>query len=203
MASEASQLGARFIHISTDFVFDGSRATPYAEDDEPNPLGQYGASKLEGELEVRANAKDHIIIRTSWLYGHKGKNFVKTIKEKAEVEEELSVVYDQVGAPTYTVDLAEAIVGLIKEAPSGTYHFSNEGVASWYDLACRIVEEMQALGLGLKTRRINPVLSEQYPTPAKRPPYSVMDKAKYKAVSGAGIEHWAAALKRFMKREWG
>lgn len=198
LASAAKEVGARLVHVSTDFVFDGLANTPYKEEDEPAPLGIYGSSKFEGELNIQRHGGSFIIIRTSWLYGVGSANFVTKIAEKAVTSKELSVVFDQVGTPTSARDLSEAIVNLIRCDENGIFHFSNEGVASWYDFACAVVDGLRRRGVELAVEKIEPVLSSAFRTPAKRPAYSVMDKAKYKNVTGAGVSHWNDALSLYL-----
>ena len=156
MAKEAKKLGATLIHISTDYVFDGSQSTPYTETDSTNPLGTYGQSKLAGEEAIRETEANHIIIRTAWVYGAYGKgNFVKTMLRVGKDREELRVVYDQVGSPTWTGDLAEAIAQIIPHLNSqtyGTYHYTNSGAISWYDFAMTIFEEAKQLGFPLEVK---------------------------------------------------
>ena len=149
MAQAASKIGANLVHISTDYVFDGKNHTPYREDDATNPLGVYGRSKLLGEQEVIKNSDRYRILRTAWVYGAKGHgNFVKTMLRLGAEREELKVVADQIGSPTWSYDIAEAIANLIKnDVAAGIYHFSNSGVASWYDFAVAIFEEAEQLGL--------------------------------------------------------
>lgn len=202
IAKAAKEAGAALIHISTDFVFDGLRSTPYSEGDGVNPLGAYGSSKLEGEEEVRAALDEHIIIRTSWLYGMEGGNFVKTILHLASEREALRIVYDQAGCPTWTRDLAGVIASFTEAVHTGevfgTYHYSNEGVASWYDFATAIIEEAILRGATLRCGHIEPILTQEYPAPAKRPPYSVMDKGKVKKTLGIPIPHWRASLRSML-----
>ncbi len=183
------------IHISTDYVFDGRNFRPYKETDSTNPLSVYGKTKLDGEKHLLDNPKA-VIIRTSWLYSTFGHNFVKTIKRLAKERSFLNVVADQVGTPTNAKDLAAAIMTIIKEYFErncffpGIYHFSNEGVASWYDFAREIVEFYNF------TCKIRPIPTEEFPTPAKRPYYSVLDKSKIKKTYGIEILHWKESLKR-------
>lgn len=203
MADAAAKVKAALIHISTDFVFDGSRPLPYKETDTVNPLSVYGESKLRGEEEIRKRLKKHIIVRTSWLYGAQGNNFVKTILRLASERDKLRVVYDQAGSPTWTGDLADALVKIAASIATGAenygvYHYSNEGVASWYDFAEEIVEEGRRLGFPVKCRAVEPILSEEYPTPARRPPYSVFDKNKIKATFGITIPHWRVSLGKML-----
>ena len=199
LALATQECGAKFIHISTDFVFDGTKNTPYLEDDETSPLGVYGSTKLAGEEKIQALGGDFFIVRTSWLYGQGNENFVTKIAERATTQRKLSVVFDQVGTPTHTVDMAEAIINVMRlKLCSGVYHFSNEGVASWYDFAVAIVEGLKGRGLKITAESIIPVLSASYKTPAKRPAYSVMDKAKYKDATGVKGRHWNTALSDYL-----
>ena len=200
LAQECKRIGARLVHISTDFVFDGSKPRPYTEEDLPKPLNFYGLSKLDGEREIQKHTDNFVIIRTSWLYGHRGKNFPKTILTRAGELEELRVVYDQVGTPTYTVDLAHAIVELLS-APAGIYNFSNEGVASWYDFAYNIVELAKKEAVALRVKTIRPILSEELNLKATRPHYSVLHKDKYRRYTGLPIPHWLDGLERWLSRE--
>ncbi len=182
---------APLIHISTDFVFDGKSFTPYREEDLPHPLSVYGKTKWAGENAVLKEAEKAVIIRTSWLYSSYGHNFVKTMLKLAKERDSLNVVYDQVGTPTYARDLAGAVLSILnhKDFVTGIYHYSNEGVASWYDLAQAIVE---IAGLDC---RVYPIETHQYPTPAKRPAYSLLNKAKIKKTYGLEIPHWRTSLK--------
>lgn len=189
MAMSAQQISALLVHISTDYVFAGDGCTPYLETDLPEPIGVYGRSKLLGEKAIAQNCNHYLIVRTAWVYGSRGQgNFVKTMLRLGAEREELSVVADQIGSPTWSYDLAEAIASLIKlktnqltsqEPPSGIYHFTNSGIASWYDFAQAIFTEARQLGFPLKITKINPVTTKDYPTPAKRPHYSVLAKEKY------------------------
>ena len=208
LADAAGEVNALLIHVSTDFVFDGSRNVPYDESRTADPLGVYGMSKLLGEREVVKRLPGHIIVRTSWLYGTHGHNFVKTILKHAGEREVLRVVYDQVGPPTNSFDLAGAIAVMVKRyasgfAPFGIYHYSNEGVASWYDFAVRIIEGAGSLGAKLRCTRVEPILTEEYPTPAKRPAYSVLDKKKVKETFGVSIPHWQDSLQNMLKELYG
>jgi len=182
---------ALIIHVSTDFVFDGTHFKAYQETDDTNPIGVYGKTKLEGEKLLQRVAENHIIIRTSWLYGSYGNNFMKTMLKLADTRPALSVVCDQIGTPTYTGDLALAIIKILEKGDvhRGIYHFSNEGAASWYDFAHAI---FQIVGKDIK---LTPIKSEAYPTPAKRPHFSVLDKSKIKEAIGMEIPHWRVSLK--------
>jgi len=190
LAIVCSKNNTKLIQISTDFVFDGTKNTPYLETDEPNPVSVYGASKLQGEVEIQKLLKEHFIIRTSWLYSEHGHNFMKTMLRLAETKDEISVVSDQLGTPTYAGDLAEVILTIIdsKSESYGIYHYSNEGVASWNDFAKAIFE------LSNKNIRVNPIVAANYPTAAKRPRYSVLDKEKIKQLLGIAIPKWQASL---------
>jgi dTDP-4-dehydrorhamnose reductase len=186
LALVCDEQGAVLIHVSTDFVFDGDKTEPYTETDIPKPISVYGASKLQGEVEIQKTLKKHFIIRTSWLYSEHGANFMKTMLRLAETRDEISVVSDQIGTPTYAGDLADVILKIInsKNTNFGLYHYSNEGVASWYDFAKAIFE-----GSNLKIKT-SPIKTEGYPTPAKRPVYSVMDKTKIKKTLNIEISSW-------------
>ena len=198
LALVCEELGVRLVHISTDFVFDGQINRPYVEEDITGPVSAYGRSKLEGERQISKALDDYIIVRTSWLYGANGNNFVKTISHLALEKDDLGIVYDQVGTPTYTKDLAEGLINLIDvKAEPGIYHFSNEGVCSWYDFACEIVKILQDRGESLELRLLRPIRTEEYPTPAVRPRYSVLDKAKYKRVVSKDIPYWRDGLIRY------
>lgn len=201
LARAAKDAGSALIHVSTDYVFDGAKASPYTELDGTSPLGVYGRSKLEGERLVAGVLKEHVIIRTSWLYGPTGRNFVRTILALASEREALNVVYDQAGTPTSTADLAGAIaiaVGKIGQGSMGwgLYHYSNEGVASWYDFAVAIVEESRALGFPVKCRTVEPITTPADPSKAPRPAYSVLAKEKIKKGLGIGIPHWRESLRK-------
>lgn len=192
-----AQSGAKIIHISTDYVFDGMGHRPYAPDDETNPQSVYGKTKRGGEIAVMENAKCAVVIRTAWLYSNHGNNFVKTMRRLGAEKESVNVVADQIGSPTFAGDLADAIVKIIpqlNEQNSGIYHFTNEGVCSWYDFASEI---MDLSGLNCV---VNPIKSHQYPTRATRPMYSVLDKDKIKQVFGININHWKKGLEKCIKQ---
>ncbi len=187
--------GARLIHISTDYVFDGRSWLPYQEEDPTNPTGIYGRSKREGEINCLA-ASGPVIVRTSWLYSRYGANFVKTMLRLGRERETIRVVYDQVGSPTHARDLAGAILEMVARAEKtpglwapGIYHYANQGVCSWYDFAAAV----HALA-GIRCRLI-PVRTAEYPTLAARPPYSVLDKSKITALYGFSIPHWMESLR--------
>ncbi|MCM1032320.1 MAG: dTDP-4-dehydrorhamnose reductase [Odoribacter sp.] len=198
LARVADELGFKIIHLSTDYVFDGRSCRPYTESDKVNPVSQYGTTKRKGETVLLGLAPDSVIIRTGWLYSPYGHNFVKTILEKAETEKALRVVSDQVGTPTYAADLAQAIITILT-APqwvSGIINYSDQGVASWYDFAVAILRNSKT------ARRIpvTPVATSEYPTPATRPYYSVLDKSKFRATYGVTIPHWEESLVACLRR---
>jgi len=200
LADACKKLKIPLIHISTDYVFDGNAKRPYREDDPVDPLGVYGESKWEGEESVRSRLKEHLIVRTSWLYGIHGTNFVKTILRLAREEEELKVVADQEGCPTWTGDLSDAIVAMADPLSKdrsgtlwGTYHFCGSGTASWYDFARAIVQ--QALKReSLRALHLTPIATADYPTPAKRPKWSVLDCTKIERVFGIRPKQWREGL---------
>ncbi len=187
-----AETGVPLVQVSTDYVFDGLGHRPYKEDDETHPQSVYGATKLAGEKAVLEKASGCFVVRTAWLYSTFGNNFVKTMRRLGAERENLTVVFDQVGTPTYARDLAEAIVAMLPKLKVGVkevYHFSNEGVCSWYDFA---IEIMKLSGLKCK---VKPIESKDYPTPAKRPFYSVLNKGKVKEDLGLEIKHWSESLK--------
>lgn len=189
LAAVAAGQGAHLIHISTDYVFQGDIALPCRENWPVQPNGVYGATKLQGEQAVQESGCSWQIFRTAWLYSPYGKNFVKTMRQLTSERPALKVVFDQVGTPTYAGDLADAILRLLKmDAPAGIYHFTNEGVCSWYDFA-------QLIGrYGGRTCDIRPCHSGEFPSKVKRPAYSVLDKSKIKQSLGLRIPHWTESL---------
>ncbi len=191
LAEACAQHNSTLVHISTDYVFDGRYYRPYKESDEASPRSIYGSSKLRGEAAVLGYHPDAIVIRTSWLYSRTGVNFVRRMQELMQEKESLNVVFDQVGTPTYAPDLAAAILHILQhpvENAGGVYHYSNEGVASWYDFALAIKALTGA------TCSIRPVTSDEYPTAAERPAYSVLNKEKIKSVFGLEIPYWKDSL---------
>ena len=194
LAKAAYQANAKFIHFSTDFIFDGTHSVPYLENEKPNPLSVYGGTKLAGEGLVLSNNPDAIIIRTSWVYSSFGNNFVKTILKLCKEREQLNIIFDQIGTPTYARDLAAAVLHIIRkeEWKPGIYNYSNEGVVSWYDFAVAIRDIA-----GLNTK-IYPIETSQYPTPAVRPKYSVLNKKKIKETFGIEIPYWRESLEKCM-----
>jgi dTDP-4-dehydrorhamnose reductase len=193
LSKSATVIGALMIHVSTDYVFDGRTWIPYTETDQTDPQSVYGLSKLAGEEAVRKYAVNGIILRTSWLYSTFGNNFVKTIIKYGIEREELNVVCDQIGTPTYARDLAKAILDIIPLAigQSGTslYHYSNEGVASWYDFAHMIISFSEI------NCRVKPIQTKDYPVHAVRPPYSVLNKSKIKETFNISIPYWRQSVK--------
>lgn len=206
LADASDALGIFLIHISTDYVFDGKGPVPYKEDHPAAPAGVYGMTKLWGEQAVAKSGANYIIIRTSWLYSVYGNNFAKTILRLTQERESLNVVFDQVGTPTYAADLAAIIENIVNrimhslkngvkpEVPSGIYHFSNEGVCSWFDFATEIVK------LSGSNCRVHPVTSDLFPAKAKRPSYSVLDKTRIKGMTALEIPYWRDSLKLFFNK---
>lgn len=190
LAAACANKNVRFIHISTDYVFDGRSSEPYKEGDDTNPQSVYGKTKLEGEKLVMGNLPSSIIIRTSWVYSEFGKNFVKTMIRLMDEKPEVNIVSDQYGSPTYAADLADAILKIVVSDSwvPGIYHFSNAGIISWYDLAVAIRD--------LTDRHciINQIPTTSYPTPAKRPAYSGLDKSKFSETYQIDMKHWKESL---------
>ncbi|PSB17833.1 dTDP-4-dehydrorhamnose reductase [Phormidesmis priestleyi ULC007] len=198
------------IHISTDYVFDGQKNTPYTEQDSTNPISVYGHSKLGGEQALQqawlhrpANqTNSYIILRTAWVYGAYGKsNFVKTMLKLGSEREQIRVVSDQIGTPTWSNHLAHAIAQLIPKLnpeTSGTYHFTNSGAASWYDFAIATFEEAEQLGFPLKVQSVIPITTAEYPTPAQRPAYSILGCAKISTLLETHPPHWRTALRQML-----
>tara|TARA_B100000809_G_scaffold225176_1_gene235951 strand:- start:6577 stop:7434 length:858 start_codon:yes stop_codon:yes gene_type:complete len=195
LAVVAAKHKLKYIHTSTDFVFDGKYHLPYIETDLPNPLSVYGSTKFIGEQEVLKAHPSAIIIRTAWLYSAHGGNFVKTMQRLGKEKDQLGVIFDQVGTPTWAGDLATTILEILSQLEKGgkqvgLYHYSNEGLASWYDFAVEIMELSE-----LKCK-VLPIETKEYPTPAPRPAYSVLNKGKIKADFKVEIPHWKASLKK-------
>ncbi len=193
LAKAAKQSQATLIHISTDYVFDGSAHTPYTEEQPTSPIGVYGVTKLAGEKSVIESGCNHIIIRTSWLYSQWGGNFVKTMQRLTDERDSLTVIFDQVGTPTHAGDLADAIEHIMATDQlhkQGVYHFSNEGVCSWYDFAFAIAQKSGNRCV------IKPIHSYEFPAKVARPHYSVLDKTKFKETFSVDIPYWAESLDR-------
>ena len=196
----AAEVGAGIIHVSTDYVFDGTSCRPYSEDMPTKPCSVYGKTKLKGEKNLLKVCPNAIVIRTAWLYSPFGNNFVKTMIKLGSERESLNVIFDQVGTPTYAEDLADAILKAMDQTidtdheKGGVYHFSNEGVCSWYDFTIKIHEIA-----GIKTCKVNPIETKDYPTKAARPHYSVLNKSKIKQTFNISIPHWEESLKNCIK----
>ncbi len=200
LAGESANVGCRMIHISTDYVFDGTASTPYSEEAPVNPQSAYGRTKLKGEQLCMQHNPQSIIIRTSWLYSVYGNNFVKTMLRLGRERDELRIVADQIGSPTHAADLAQTILTIIssvengqKAYQAGIYHYSNEGTASWYDFTLAIVE------LANLSCMVTPITTADYPVPTARPAYSVFDKSKIKRTFEIEIPHWKDSLKHFFQ----
>ncbi len=196
MAEWAKSNDKKLIHISTDYVFQGNSAAALKEDEPTDPINVYGLSKQRGEAAISKSGADAVIIRTAWVYSAYGANFVKTMIRLMSELEEISVIADQIGSPTYARDLAKAILDIIyaDRWQAGIYHFSNEGEISWYDFAMAI-RELKGLNC-----QVNAIPTEQYPTPAKRPKYSLLDKTKIKAQFGVVVPHWKDSLQRMLEK---
>ncbi len=205
LAVAMKDVGGLLVHISTDYVFGGDPYnTPCTEDRTGTPTGVYGRTKLEGEKAILATGCNHVIIRTAWLYSEYGRNFVKTMLNLTSSKPQLNVVFDQTGTPTYALDLAEAIASVLEDYKrsrgitypnNGIYHYSNEGVCSWYDFTKMIAEYV-----GHDQCDIRPCHSDEFPSPVKRPSYSVLDKTKIKSVFGLEIPYWTESLKKCLKK---
>jgi len=192
LAMASREIGARLVQVSTDYVFDGGKGSPYVEEDATRPLGVYGESKLAGELNAAFNP-DHLIVRTQWLYGLHGKNFVETMLKLAAEKDQLSVVDDQIGSPTWTVDLAQAILALLKTGQRGVYHAANAGFCSWNEFAKAIFQEA---GLSVK---VNGMTTVELNRPARRPLYSTLDCSKLERDAGFRPQAWRSALKTYLQ----
>ena len=200
LSTETAKVKAKIIHVSTDYVFNGNGPRPYKEDNKVDPQSVYGRTKLEGEIECLRNNVASMVIRTSWLYSAFGNNFVKTMLRLGSERSELGIVADQIGSPTNAADLAQAILTIIssdvnrtKSFIPGIYHYSNEGVASWYDFT-KAIFEIAEINCFVK-----PIASEDFPSPVQRPAYSVMDKSKIKLTFGLQIPHWRDSLKTYFQ----
>jgi dTDP-4-dehydrorhamnose reductase len=187
--------GIRIVHFSTDYVFDGGKTAPYVEEDEPAPLNVYGASKLEGERFLQALSDRWLLIRTAWLYGRNGKNFVKTILEKAATVKTLDVVDDQIGAPTYSWDLSAAVQLLVEEGHDGLFHLTNRGRCSWYEFACKILQYA-----GRNDVTVRPIRSNGLARPAVRPAWSVLSSRKFSETTGRAMRYWQIALQDYLEK---
>ena len=193
LAQAAMSCNAKVIHISTDYVFDGTAHQPYTESDKVHPVSAYGTSKRKGEMALLSICPEAIILRTAWLYSPHGGNFVKTMMKLGKEKPSLRVVFDQIGTPTSAADLAQAIYSILtaRQWTPGIYHYSNEGAISWYDFA-KAIHRIA----GITTCKVSPITTDDYPTPAKRPHYSVLDKSKIKRTFGIEIPYWEESLRK-------
>jgi len=196
LASACRDIEGLMVHISTDYIFDGLKGTPYKEDDPPNPINSYGASKLEGErlLGQILPRERYILVRSQWLYGEGGRNFVDTILSRAKENENLKVVDDQFGSPTWSHDLASAICSLLDSNGRGVYHVVNTGIVNWYEFARTI---LQLAGISCK---VSPQSSSDVNRPARRPPYSAFDCSKFEKTTGMKLRHWSGALRDYLSQ---
>jgi dTDP-4-dehydrorhamnose reductase len=199
LAESVAEYGGRLLQVSTDFIFDGAKTTPYAEHDRANPLGVYGQSKLEGELAVLDALPGATVLRTAWVYGVYGNNFVKTMLRVAATGRPLRVVNDQIGSPTWTTDIAAAMLALVGGGKAGVFNYVNGGETSWHGFAMAILEEAADLGFDIKTEVVEPIPTSDYPTPAARPAYSVLATDKIKNCLDGGIPQWRDSLKNMLK----
>lgn len=195
VALGALKCGAKVIYLSTDYVFDGKKGRPYLEDDPPHPINVYGRSKLRGEQYVRELVKDALIVRTQWLYGRHGKNFIASILRLAREKGALSIVNDQIGSPTYTVDLSRAIAALMEHDPRGTYHVANSGLCSWYAFGLEVLKLSGMTRVG-----VTPISTKESDRPAARPAYSVLNTEKLKRETGWVMRPWLEALEEYLSK---
>jgi len=206
LAGEAKKLGALMVHYSTDYIFDGTKTSPYVETDAPNPLGAYGRTKLEGDQAVRASGANHLIFRLCWVYGARGQNFMLTMQRLAREREKLRVVGDQFGCPTWsrmiaettTLALKQVLAGADRSAYNGDYHLAAGGRANWHEFASRIIELMPETER--KCRAVEKITTAEYPTPAKRPAYSVLDCGKLNKTFGLRLPDWEASLRQVLDK---
>jgi dTDP-4-dehydrorhamnose reductase len=203
IASVAASIDAKMVQISTDYVFDGSARRPYLEDDPVNPIGTYGRTKAEGELLVLRNCPGSFIIRTAWLYGKHGGNFIYTMLKLMKDRESINVVADQRGSPTWASDLTDAIIRIIESESDkyGIYHYTDEGDISWFDFAVAIRGLAKSSGILTKNCAINPITTEEFPAKVRRPAYSVLSKKKIREVFGISVPDWLSSLRAFMEAE--
>jgi dTDP-4-dehydrorhamnose reductase len=195
VAAGAREVGARVVYLSTDYVFDGKKTEPYLETDLPHPLSVYGQSKLKGEEYLQEQVRNFLIIRTQWLYGRHGRNFVSAILRQAREKPVLSIVDDQTGSPTYTVDLARAIASLLRRGSQGIFHVANQGACTWHTFGQTILKFSGTDGISVK-----PISSKALGRPAIRPSYSVLDTQKVRREAGMSLRPWPEALKEFLDR---
>ena len=199
LAQAVAEYDGQLLQLSTDFVFDGTQTRPYVEDDATNPLGVYGSSKLAGEQAVQRELPDAVIVRTAWVYGVHGHNFVKTMLRLATAGTPLRVVSDQRGTPTWTRDIVAAIVALVGQQASGVFHFTAAGETSWHGFASAILEEAADAGFTIRTEKVEPIATTEYPTPATRPAYSVLNTDKISACLPFTIPAWRDSLKKMLQ----
>lgn len=209
LAREAAEQGALLVHYSTDYVFDGEQPQPYKEDAPTNPVSAYGRTKLQGEEAVRAATQSHVILRTSWVYGAYGANFLKTMLRLMREREALNVVSDQVGAPTGAALIADVTAQVVaryiatagKDFPYGTYHLAAAGEASWHEYACFIAQEARAAGMALKIAPdgIKPIPASEYPLPARRPAFSRLDTSRLRQSFGLALPHWQGGVRQVVQ----
>ena len=206
LAEEAEEIGALLVHYSTDYIFDGTKTSPYVETDAPNPLGAYGRTKLEGDRAVKASGADHLIFRLCWVYGARGQNFMLTMQRLAREREKLRVVGDQFGCPTWSRMIAEAtalalkqvLAGADRSAFNGEYHLAAGGQANWHEFASRIIEWMPEAER--KCRAVERITTSEYPLPARRPAYSVLDCGKLQKTFGLRLPDWEASLRQVLDK---
>ncbi len=196
VAAAANTYHAKLVHISTDYVFDGTSARPYTEEDIPHPMGVYGRTKLQAEQEVQRISQDFLIVRIAWLYGRHGKNFVSAILQRAQEEGALQVVHDQTGSPTYTQDVARGILALLAHSVSGIVHLTNSGQCTWYDFAKTILEYA-----GMPQVTIQAISAAELRRPAPRPGFSVLDTSKFTAITGQKVRDWQEGLAAYFNNE--
>ena len=199
LAQAVADYGGCLLQVSTDFIFDGKQHRPYLETDQPNPLSVYGRSKLEGEQAVLQVLPEAVVLRTAWVYGVRGHNFVKTMLRLAMAGKPLRVVDDQIGTPSWARDIAAAITSLVAGEVGGVFHFTNAGETSWHGFACAILEEAAQAGFDIKTEAVSPIPTSSYPTPAVRPAYSVLSTEKIRPLLDAPIANWRASLKNMLQ----
>lgn len=205
LAQSCAELSIPLLHISTDYVFDGAGSQPYKETSPVKPLAVYGTTKLAGEKAILAGLSEHIILRTSWVFGEQGNNFVKTMLRLGADRDALNIVDDQYGRPSYVGDIVNVICFFVdryattKTLPWGIYHCSSEGAVSWFEFAQAIFTEAKALGVLEKAVKVNPIPSSEFPTPAPRPAYSVLDTSKLEQLIDAPLPHWKQGLHQFLQ----
>ena len=195
LAKSCQELQIKLVHLSTDFVFDGTACQPYQETDRPHPISVYGQTKYEGEQNVQAYAPNGLIVRTAWLFGQHGNNFVKTMLHLAQNQSQLRIIHDQIGSPTWTIHLADALIQLINQNTTGIVHFSSAGQCSWYEFARFTIERAFQLGMLSQIPRIEPIKTSEYPLPAKRPAYSVLACTRYQKLTSAPLPQWKSGVR--------